>query len=157
MDTLLAVQLQAYLRGQHVHDMPTRLAIVFSKIPSTPRPWLPLFADVAVRRGDVAMIEFLLSRGLDPAPFLSRARTARAAAALIRGGARVDRKDTRGLTPLMVAVRAGNIAVARELLINGDPSKKDRTGTAVVAMTRDRKMKNLVREFLDLQNAFFDN
>lgn len=90
---------------------------------------------VAVARNDHASAEALLRAGANPnivvdvtpggttkvkpVSLLSLAEDAEMAAILVRGGARADRKDASGETPLGRAVVDGNVGLARVLLDTG--------------------------------------
>ncbi|MGZ4811077.1 MAG: ankyrin repeat domain-containing protein [Thermoanaerobaculia bacterium] len=94
----------------------------------------------AARTGDVAMVRQLLARGADPnapdgvndwTPLLHAIHKAQPAtiAALLDGGADVNRASPSGETPLMMAAGYGYSGIVKMLLSRGaDPSRRDHHG-----------------------------
>lgn len=94
---------------------------------------------IAVQRGDLLWVRFLLQRGGDPnirnKKGITPIQLATALSftdgveALIKGGANVNVADQTGETPLIAAVHARNVNLVRVLLAKGaDPDRNDNSG-----------------------------
>jgi hypothetical protein len=94
---------------------------------------------IAVQRGDLLWVRFLLQRGGDPNILNKKGVSplqlatalgfVEAVEELIKKGASIDIADQTGETPLIAAVHARNVALVRLLLAKGaDPDHNDNSG-----------------------------
>ena len=130
-----------YILGQVDENGNTRLHIACLEDPDSVCALLDLSADPCVRN----------NAGDTP---LHCVRTAPLVDVMVHGGADISARNIDGCTPLHVAVKRGNVDVARALLVAGsDPSLRDNRGTSVLDHACLRQNEAMVHALLSVERV----